>query len=198
MVLNRGKRSNAGKGPRRLDEPPLSTPPPSTPSTSSKKATKPARPAKRLVLSIKPKGTQAMQVIEAKQASSIRPASLRHEEDTYYPLKRSYPQNRISQPYGSGPSVDIWALGVIAFEWLYGIPDCPTVPTPRTIEKGSSAEQWYEWIDTWSEWLLHKLDDEEDDHGPVVKILLGMLEVLPRTDMAHQSVSEGGFPERLI
>jgi serine/threonine protein kinase len=36
---------------------------------------------------------------------------------------------------GYRPSMDIWALGVIAFEWLYGIPDPPTVPTPRKEKK---------------------------------------------------------------
>jgi hypothetical protein len=95
MVLGRSKRSNAGKAPGRLDEPALSTPLPPTQSKTSKKASSRSReeslasqasksskeaapPAKRLVLSIKPQATQATQ---ATQASSIRPASLRREED---------------------------------------------------------------------------------------------------------------------
>jgi hypothetical protein len=91
-VLGRSKRSNAGKAPGRLDKPALSTPPLSTQLKTSKKASlrsreasiasqalkstkKAAPPAKRLVLSIKPQATQPT------QASFIRPASLRREED---------------------------------------------------------------------------------------------------------------------
>jgi hypothetical protein len=91
MLLSRSKRSNAGKAPGRLDEPALSTLPPPTQSKHQKGLFKVLRgvcsfsglkelkkavpPAKRLVLSINPQATQAT------QASSIRPASLRQEED---------------------------------------------------------------------------------------------------------------------
>ncbi len=51
MVLNRNKRSNAGKAPQRLDEPALSIPPPL--STQSKRSKKTAQSLKRLMLSIK-------------------------------------------------------------------------------------------------------------------------------------------------
>jgi hypothetical protein len=102
MVLSRSKRSNAGKAPGRLNEPALSTPPPPTQSKRSKKASsrsreesvasqalqsskKAAPPAKRLILSIKSQAPQAT------QASSIRPASLRREEDISTALESPEP-----------------------------------------------------------------------------------------------------------
>jgi serine/threonine protein kinase len=40
----------------------------------------------------------------------------------------------ISQGYNS--STDVWATGVILFEWLYGIPHPPTVPKTQKEERG--------------------------------------------------------------
>ena len=97
---------------------------------------------------------------------------------------------------GYRPSMDIWALGVIAFEWLYGIPDPPTVPTPRKNEKEVRLDQWYDWIDTWSRWLLNKLDDEDDD--PAVEMLLGMIEVLPQNRWLTDRCLEWGFQNGLF
>jgi hypothetical protein len=65
MVLGRSKRLNAGKASKRLNKPELSTLSPPTQLKTWKKALKSlkktALPAKRLVLSIKPQATQAIQ-----------------------------------------------------------------------------------------------------------------------------------------
>ncbi|KAF7507544.1 hypothetical protein GJ744_010335 [Endocarpon pusillum] len=92
--------------------------------------------------------------------------------------------------------MDIWALGVIVFEWLYGIPDPPIVPAPRKKEKEVQPDRWYEWIDTWSQWLLNKLDNEDDD--PAVEILLGMIEVLPEKRWPTDRCLGRGFQNGLF
>ncbi|KAK5011186.1 hypothetical protein LTR28_005054, partial [Elasticomyces elasticus] len=76
---------------------------------------------------------------------------------------------------GHGPLVDVWCLGVIILEWIYGIPTPPTVPALEKKETKVPPEKWFEWIDTWSTTLLDKLDDEDD--GQVVEILHRMIEV---------------------
>jgi serine/threonine protein kinase len=97
---------------------------------------------------------------------------------------------------GYRPSMDVWALGVIAFEWLYGIPDPPTAPTPRNKEKEIRLNQWYGWIDTWSQRLLNRLDDQDDD--PAVEILLGMIECLPEKRWPANRCLGRGFQNGLF
>lgn len=94
------------------------------------------------------------------------------------------------------PSMDVWALGVIAFEWLYDIPDPPTIPTPRNKEKKIRPDQWYNWIDTWTQWLLNKLEDEDDD--PTMEILRGMIEVLPEERWPIDRCLARGFQNGLF
>lgn len=58
---------------------------------------------------------------------------------------------------GHGPLADVWSLGVIVFEWIYGIPEHPNVPKPKK-EESVSPKEYYRWIETWSTRLLDKLD----------------------------------------
>lgn len=97
---------------------------------------------------------------------------------------------------GHGPPVDIWSLGVITFKWLYGIPKTPTLPTPKKHEKKVRPERWHQWINTWSEWLLVKLEDEDDNQ--VVEILLGMIEVQVRKRWHANRCLEQGFENGLF
>jgi len=95
-----------------------------------------------------------------------------------------------------GPSTDVWALGVIGFERLYGIPDPPTVPTPRRKEKEVQPDQWHHWIDTWARSLLDKLEDEDCD--PTVEILLGMIETRPKRRWPADRCLRKGFENGLF
>ena len=75
---------------------------------------------------------------------------------------------------GYKPFIDIWALGVIDFEWLYDISDFSTIPTPRENEKEVQSHQWHQWVDTWACSLLDKLKNEDKDL--TIEILLNMIE----------------------
>ncbi|OQN95164.1 hypothetical protein B0A48_18759 [Cryoendolithus antarcticus] len=68
---------------------------------------------------------------------------------------------------GHGPLVDIWSLGIMVYEWLYGIIDLPELPT------GDFA--WSMWSKLWAVCVRTSLDDEDDDDA--IDILNHMVEV---------------------
>lgn len=72
-----------------------------------------------------------------------------------------------------GPSVDIWALGVMSLEWLYGIPDPSNVPTSKEEEE-VQLHQWRQRVNAWAGSLIDKL--EGGDNDLTREILFGMIE----------------------
>lgn len=74
---------------------------------------------------------------------------------------------------GHGTPVDIWSLGVITFEWIYGIPTLPNTPQLESEGAQVPSEQWYMWVTAWCNKLSRQLDNEDDDQ--VVEILLRMI-----------------------
>ncbi|KAI9748569.1 MAG: hypothetical protein M1835_001759, partial [Candelina submexicana] len=96
------------------------------------------------------------------------------------------------QSCGYNSSVDVWAAGVIFYEWLYDIPQPPRAPEPRN----QNEEVWNDWIDTWCRALLKKLENEEDDAA--VEILLHMLEVKPRKRWSADRCLDLGFENGLF
>jgi len=97
---------------------------------------------------------------------------------------------------GYGPSIDVWALGVIGFEWLYGVPDLPTIPMPRRKETEVKPDHWHHWIDAWADLLLSKLDDQDSDS--TVEILLGMIETRPKRRWPADRCLQKGFENGLF
>src|SRR5438045_6795447 len=95
-----------------------------------------------------------------------------------------------------GPPVDIWSLGVIIFESIYGIPTPLARPTPRRNGETVPVEKWWDWIDIWSQRLLNKLEDEEE--GQLVEILLGMIEVFPEKRWGADRCLRRGFQNALF
>ena len=92
--------------------------------------------------------------------------------------------------------VDVWSLGVIVLEWIYGIPNPPTVPTPARKETGVLPEKWRGWFKTWCQKLLLKLDDEDD--GQVVEVLHHMIEVEERKRRPANRCLAQGFKNGLF
>ena len=70
---------------------------------------------------------------------------------------------------------DIWSLGVIVLEWIYGIPTAPVVPREK---KGQmvTKDQWHSWIVHWGKKLTKRLDNLDKD-DKVMEILPHMLEI---------------------
>lgn len=97
---------------------------------------------------------------------------------------------------GHGPAVDVWSLGVIVLEWIYGIPAAPAVPPVKKKEKTVRPEKWQEWVSTWSGWLLIKLDNEDD--CLLVQMLLGMIEIRAKKRWSASRCLEHGLRGRLF
>lgn len=93
-------------------------------------------------------------------------------------------------------SIDVWATGVIFFEWLYGIPQLPTTPEPRNENERVSNDEWYNWINAWCGRLLDKLENEEDD--AFVGILLRMIKIKPKRRWSADRCLDLGFDDGLF
>lgn len=90
-------------------------------------------------------------------------------------LKYAAPEVFPGLSSGHDLQVDIWSLGIIVFEWIYGIPDYPDVPKPKKKNEEVLPRKWYAWIDRWTELLFNKLDDQESDQ--IIRILVHMIEI---------------------
>ncbi len=79
---------------------------------------------------------------------------------------------------GHGPKVDVWSLGVIILEWIYGLTTLPASPQPRRKQETITTSQWYDWVADWTTLLLKRLEDE--DEGQLIEILFHMIKVNAR------------------
>ncbi len=93
-------------------------------------------------------------------------------------------------------SIDIWATGVVIFEWMYGIPEPPAAPKPRNKNEEVSNHEWHSWIKIWCQRLLDKLKNEEDD--TLMEILLHMIETKPRRRWPADWCLDRGFDNGLF
>ena len=111
-------------------------------------------------------------------------------------LKYAAPEVFPGTTDGYGFEVDLWSLGVIVLEWIYGIPNTPTTPILERREKDIRSERWLEWLTIWSRRLLDKLGDEENDQ--VVDILVHMLQVDVRKRWSAMKCLQEAFRKGLL
>jgi serine/threonine protein kinase len=102
-------------------------------------------------------------------------------------LKYAAPEVFPGMSRGHGPLVDVWSLGVMVYEWLYGVVNLPDIPT----RKGETDEVfWFAWLDLWVNVLLRKLEDEHDDN--TIRILRRMIEMrVPSRWPANRCLTQG-------
>lgn len=99
-------------------------------------------------------------------------------------LKYAAPEVFPGSSHGYGPSVDIWSLGVIMLELMYGLPTMPDQ------EQGPGALQ--KWNKTWHQLLLDKVFESDEDYNKVVNILLDMIKVDPEERISADGCLERG------
>lgn len=97
---------------------------------------------------------------------------------------------------GHGPKVDVWSLGVIILEWIYGLPTLPASPRRRRNQETITTEQWCKWVADWTALLLKQLKDE--DEGQLIEILIHMINVNDRTRWPTYKCLALGFENRLF
>ena len=99
-------------------------------------------------------------------------------------LKYAAPEVFPGSSHSYGPSVDIWSLGVIMLELMYGLPTMPDQEQePGTLQK---------WNKTWRQLLLDKVFELDEDYDKVVNILLGMIKVDPEERLSADGCLERG------
>ena len=111
-------------------------------------------------------------------------------------LKYAAPEVFPGLSSGHGPSVDIFSLGVMVYEWMYHLPNPPKVPIARKKNEKVSYKQWYSWLDEWVGLILDKLEDEEDD--PAIQILVRMIETKVSARWSATKCLAQGFKSRLF
>ena len=107
-------------------------------------------------------------------------------------LKYAAPEVFPGLSSGHGPLVDIFSLGVMVYEWIYGPLKLPNVPRNEEV----SDKQWYTWLEEWVGLVLDKLEDEEDDLA--IQILVHMIEIKVTSRWSATKCLAQGFESRLF
>lgn len=99
----------------------------------------------------------------------------------------------MTRPYEC--SVDLWSLGIIVLEGMYGSLMTPSVPTPE-LEEYVTPQQWSKWLSRWCGRIRQKLSVQDEDQ--VVKILLQVLKVKPTERWSASASLTHGFKDGLF
>lgn len=93
---------------------------------------------------------------------------------------------------GHGLSADVWSAGVIAIEWMFGIPKPPAVPTPEKEGRPIPQKSWNEWVEAWVISLLAKIC-QAGAGDPLIDILIHMVEQNPKKRWTAKKCLKQGF-----
>jgi serine/threonine protein kinase len=112
-------------------------------------------------------------------------------------LKYAAPEVFPGRSSGHGPPVDIWSLGVIVLEWIYGSLTTPNLPISEKENEEVSDQNWYNWLDTWVASLLDRMEDQEEEDR-VIQILAHMIECKVTTRWFAIRCLAQGFKSRVF
>ena len=104
-----------------------------------------------------------------------------------YAAPEVYPNDRT----GYRPSVDIWSAGVIILKFIFGLPAYDNNdPLPPT-----------EWIEQWTDMLLDRIDDLDENDDQVIDIIKHMVTMRPEDrctadQCLHKGCDNGLFKRR--
>ncbi len=104
-----------------------------------------------------------------------------------YTAPEVYPNNR----RGYRPSVDIWSAGVIILKFIFGIP----------AYDANDQLPLTEWIEQWTDMLLDRIDDLDENDDQVIDIIKHMVTTRPEDRFTadqclHKGCDNGLFKQR--
>lgn len=104
-----------------------------------------------------------------------------------YTAPEVYPKNRT----GYRPSVDIWSAGVMIFKFIFGLPSYDA----------NSQLPLTEWIEQWTDILLGRIDDLDENDDQVIDIIKHMVTIRPEDRFTaeqclHKGCDNGLFKQR--
>jgi serine/threonine protein kinase len=96
---------------------------------------------------------------------------------------------------GYGPTVDVYAAGVIIMEQMYGTPDPPELPAAGV---SAAVDAIWDWSQRWAEQLVQNLDEWSDNEDLVLTLLRRMIVVNPEDRLSARECLETGCEIRLF
>ena len=72
--------------------------------------------------------------------------------------------------------IDVWFMNVIDIEWIYNISTHSNVFTSKKQKRKILFKIWSEWITIWTENLLDKLNDENENENQLINMFFHMIQ----------------------
>ena len=93
---------------------------------------------------------------------------------------------------GYGPKADIWSLGVMMLNLIFGLPDSPVLPPSH------NNDDLRKWAGEWSERLCRQLHNLADGNTLLTDILLDMIKIDPEERFTADDCLQSGLENGLF
>ena len=94
--------------------------------------------------------------------------------------------------HGYGPKADMWSLGVMMLQLMFGLPDTPNLPS------NYSNAYLQDWVKKWSMRLHKKLATCPENNDLMMEILLNMIRVDPKERFTADQCLQRGLDSGLF